>query len=144
MAKQLAGFTLSSGCCIMIVAANLLAGGFTTQYVLQTWLPLIVSQCGRRTVLAVRDSGTIPRRVHGACGHRYVVAPLDRGGMNLPPEPKCPACGAGVDRPKCLFEMGGDCPRHEVRNAWKRQINKILAAERSSGAGDVPMEAMND
>jgi hypothetical protein len=28
--------------------------------------------------------------------------------------PKCPDCNAGVYRPKCFFELGGDCPRHEV------------------------------
>lgn len=28
----------------------------------------------------------------------------------------CPECGAGADRPKCFFEMGGDCPRHDPDN----------------------------
>lgn len=28
----------------------------------------------------------------------------------------CPQCGANADRPKCVFELGGDCPRHDVDN----------------------------
>ena len=38
----------------------------------------------------------------------------------LPPDwrkdQKCPECGVGADRPKCFFEMGGDCPRHDPEN----------------------------
>jgi hypothetical protein len=34
-------------------------------------------------------------------------------------EPKCSSCGVGVDRPKCMFELGNECPRHETRNQWK-------------------------
>lgn len=40
--------------------------------------------------------------------------------------PPCPGCGASIFRQKCLFEMGGDCPRHEVKNGWKAAL----------GAGD--------
>jgi hypothetical protein len=29
---------------------------------------------------------------------------------------KCPECHAGAERPKCLFEMGGACPRHDPEN----------------------------
>ena len=29
---------------------------------------------------------------------------------------KCPECGVGADRPKCAFEMGGSCPRHDPNN----------------------------
>lgn len=28
--------------------------------------------------------------------------------------PKCPACDASVERQKCMFDMGGSCPRHGV------------------------------
>lgn len=26
----------------------------------------------------------------------------------------CPECGVGADRPKCFFELGGACPRHDA------------------------------
>lgn len=55
------------------------------------------------------------------------------------PEPKCPECGAGVNRPKCLFEMGSDCPRHEVREEWRKGMLMAERMARSSDAGDVPM-----
>jgi hypothetical protein len=32
----------------------------------------------------------------------------------LTAEPKCPECKTGVLRPKCFFELGGDCPRQAV------------------------------
>jgi hypothetical protein len=41
-------------------------------------------------------------------------------------EPKCPECNAGVIRPKCLFELGGDCPRHDVIN-YLGGRSKIIA-----------------
>lgn len=28
--------------------------------------------------------------------------------------PVCPECGSVVDRPKCFYELGGGCPRHDV------------------------------
>ena len=28
----------------------------------------------------------------------------------------CPECDVGADRPKCMFEMGGACPRHDPDN----------------------------
>lgn len=44
-------------------------------------------------------------------------------------EPECPACHAGVDRPKCLFELAPDeCPRHKVREAWGMHKRKMIAA----------------
>lgn len=33
-------------------------------------------------------------------------------------EPTCSGCGANVLRPKCMFELGGDCPRHETREEF--------------------------
>jgi hypothetical protein len=41
--------------------------------------------------------------------------------------PKCPECGANALRPRCLFELGGDCPRHAVAAEWKKK--KRLSAE---------------
>lgn len=35
-------------------------------------------------------------------------------------EPNCPDCHIGVDRPKCLFELGGYCPRHPLLDEWRR------------------------
>lgn len=29
---------------------------------------------------------------------------------------KCPECGSMAERPKCLWEMGGACPRHNPDN----------------------------
>jgi hypothetical protein len=43
---------------------------------------------------------------------------------SLVPEPACPQCGSGVDRPKCLLELGGDCPRHEIRQKWIEACRK--------------------
>jgi hypothetical protein len=38
----------------------------------------------------------------------------------LPPDwqkgRKCPECGSNAKRPKCLWEMGGHCPRHDPDN----------------------------
>ena len=54
------------------------------------------------------------------------------------PEPKCAGCGAGVGRPKCMFEMGGDCPRHAQREEWQSAMWKAERAARCSEAGDIP------
>jgi hypothetical protein len=35
------------------------------------------------------------------------------------PMPVCPECKESVMRPKCMWELGGDCPRHEVRREWE-------------------------
>jgi hypothetical protein len=47
----------------------------------------------------------------------------------LTEEPKCPECCSGVLRPKCFYELGGDCPRHEVVAAFggSDAIRKRLA-----------------
>ena len=29
---------------------------------------------------------------------------------------KCPDCGAAANRPKCAWDKGGACPRHEPEN----------------------------
>lgn len=31
-------------------------------------------------------------------------------------EPKCEGCGSGASRPKCAFDYGGGCPRHQQEN----------------------------
>lgn len=59
------------------------------------------------------------------------------------PEPKG-ECGCGVDRPKCMFELGGDCPCHEIRSRWHGRLIRAERAARSSGAGDFPMEAPDE
>lgn len=35
--------------------------------------------------------------------------------------PKCPECHSDARRPKCLFELGGNCPRHNIREKWYRE-----------------------
>ena len=41
--------------------------------------------------------------------------------------PKCPECGSGIDRPKCLFELPPDrCPRREVKREWLTERRKIV------------------
>ncbi len=32
--------------------------------------------------------------------------------------PRCPECGSEVDRPKCFYELGSYCPRHEVEDGY--------------------------
>jgi len=43
-----------------------------------------------------------------------------RTGQTLPAdwkkERKCPGCGANADRQKCMWDMGGSCPRHDPDN----------------------------
>jgi hypothetical protein len=57
------------------------------------------------------------------------------------PEPKCSGCGAGIARPKCMFELSPvDCPRHEQRREWEQKMRREESEARCSGAGDVPME----
>lgn len=34
-------------------------------------------------------------------------------------EPRCPECGVNALRPKCMWELGGACPRHEVSEAYR-------------------------
>lgn len=36
----------------------------------------------------------------------------------LTEEPTCPECGSGVLRPKCFYELGSDCPRRQVVDAY--------------------------
>jgi hypothetical protein len=49
------------------------------------------------------------------CGELLPFVDARYNKVDLP----CPAfgCGATVDRPKCLWELGGDCPRHEAKAA---------------------------
>jgi len=51
----------------------------------------------------------------------------------LTEEPKCPECGAGVMRPKCFYEMGGDCPRHDVVAAYG-EVSAIRAQLAKKGS----------
>lgn len=45
----------------------------------------------------------------------------------------CPECKSDARRPKCMFELGGDCPRHEVLDIWQNLNNSarkyVLATE---------------
>lgn len=41
-------------------------------------------------------------------------------------EPKCPECNVGVDRPKCPWEMGGGCARHEILDAYRQAQRQLL------------------
>jgi len=50
-------------------------------------------------------------------------------GWKLDPEPdtsgvKCPECGVNANRPKCAFELGGHCSRHDelatAKERWWR------------------------
>jgi hypothetical protein len=49
----------------------------------------------------------------------------------------CPDCGSSVTRQKCFFELGGDCPRHEVAADWERDIRRWERerVENLAGAG---------
>jgi hypothetical protein len=49
-------------------------------------------------------------------------------------EPKCPECGASALRPRCLFELGGDCPRHIIAADWKKRKRKNLRKKISMGS----------
>ncbi len=55
------------------------------------------------------------------------------------PAPSCP-CGFGIMRQKCAFELGGDCERHAIREEWEQLVARLERAERSSDAGDIPIE----
>ena len=37
-------------------------------------------------------------------------------------EPKCPSCSVGVNRPKCAFELGDSCPRHDLKDAFMKAM----------------------
>lgn len=59
---------------------------------------------------------------------RDFMARITEGKMPPPVEPKCEECGAGVDRPKCMWEMGAGCPRHEAKSeysALKRRYARV-------------------
>lgn len=40
--------------------------------------------------------------------------------------PSCPmeGCGANVMRPKCFWELGGDCPRHAIRDKYEADADR--------------------
>ena len=48
-------------------------------------------------------------------------------GWIRPPEAevKCPECGAGANRQKCMWEMGGSCPRHDAQRDYERSRNPL-------------------
>lgn len=52
--------------------------------------------------------------------------------------PMCPmaGCGVSVERPKCLFELGSDCPRHEVLREFHATapMRDTFATPAASGA----------
>jgi len=39
---------------------------------------------------------------------------------------KCPECNSTVMRQKCMWELGGDCPRHELSDRVRSLKNKGL------------------
>jgi len=39
-------------------------------------------------------------------------------------EPKCEQCHSGVVRPKCFFELGGDCPRHSISEVFRKEMKR--------------------
>ena len=42
---------------------------------------------------------------------------LDTDGKVI--EPSCETCGSRILRQKCFFELGSDCPRHGMSDAFK-------------------------
>ena len=44
-------------------------------------------------------------------------------------KPICPECGADARRPKCLFELGSYCPRHDALAEWKLKQAALAAKE---------------
>ena len=43
---------------------------------------------------------------------------------------KCPECGSASDRQKCLWDLGGNCPRHYVRDENRRRDRRrVLVGE---------------
>lgn len=48
-------------------------------------------------------------------------------------EPKCEGCTSGIDRPKCAFELGGACPRHDVLWAY-RELKKLVEGHKKAQA----------
>jgi len=58
-------------------------------------------------LLAERDD--LSKRL-SAVNAKIAAARLSR----LKKEPRCPECGAEVLRPKCMYEYGPNCPRHDV------------------------------
>lgn len=55
------------------------------------------------------------------------------------PEPKCPSCKVGVLRPNCMWELGSDCPRHEVRADWIIKCKRIVWESKRAESGDIPL-----
>lgn len=57
----------------------------------------------------------------------------------------CPGCGVDARRPKCFWEMGGDCPRHEVLWKWRaaqRKARETRAANRVAKAAEVSRQLL--
>jgi hypothetical protein len=52
--------------------------------------------------------------------HSTEVYEIERAADGSLIEPKCPECGSRVMREKCLFELGSNCPRHGLREAFIR------------------------
>lgn len=65
----------------------------------------------------------------------------DQDAERLLPEPKCPECRASVGRPKCLFELGSDCPRHSLADKWRSEVRAVAAALRERDAEILRLKA---
>lgn len=51
---------------------------------------------------------------------------IDRDSDGMLIEPKCEECGVGVNRPKCVFELGGACPRYDIQDVYVEAMKDPL------------------
>jgi len=56
----------------------------------------------------------------------HEVFEFDVDDSGRPIEPKCPECGAGIRRNKCLFELDPSrCPRHKLLRAYNIALKEF-------------------
>lgn len=60
-----------------------------------------------RYTTTAKEGGIVPKTI------------IRLGAKGKPIEPRCPGCRVKVARPKCVFELGSACPRHELLVAYR-------------------------
>jgi hypothetical protein len=61
---------------------------------------------------------------------------IEEGLEQVFPAPMCSECHTDARRPKCMFELGGGCPRHEALDAWNSLRYAALKYLEAAGRKD--------
>lgn len=56
----------------------------------------------------------------------------------------CPECNSGLPRPKCFYELGGGCPRHDPCNYEGQPVPWVTSVRPDSAAGATTIRELAD